>query len=405
VMPTSLIHNWLYEVKKWAPELKTLVYTGLNRKEQVRLFNRCDLILTTYGTARNDIELLKKYDFNYVILDESQVIKNPAAKVTRAVKSLKSKYRISLTGTPIENSLSDLWSQFSFLNPGLLGSYKFFIGEFAQPIEKKGDEERRNRLKKIISPFLLRRTKEEVARDLPPLTEKIYFSEMTESQAKIYEEVRGHYRMKVMEAIENDGEKGAQFFILKGLMQLRLIANHPAMYDPEYTGSSGKFDDIINSLTSLLSEGHKVLVYSQFVRHLDLLKKEFEKLEIRHAYLTGSTTNRGKVIDNFKNDPQCQAFLISLKAGGVGLTLTEAEYVFMCDPWWNPATEQQAISRAHRIGQNKSVFAYKFISKDTVEEKIIQLQERKLQLSSGIIQSTRTADHLITKEEVDELFS
>ncbi|RYD78410.1 MAG: DEAD/DEAH box helicase [Sphingobacteriales bacterium] len=405
VMPTSLIHNWLYEVKKWAPNLKTVNYTGLERTDKIRNFTQADLILTTYGTLRNDVEMLQTHEFNYIILDESQVIKNPLAKTSKAVKTLRSKYKLSLSGTPIENSLMDLWSQMTFLNPGLLGSYQYFRDQYAVPIEKKNDAERRKHLRKLISPFILRRTKEQVAKDLPSLTEKIYFSEMTANQKEKYEEARNYFRKKILESIDTIGEKKSQIFILRGLMQLRLIANHPYMNDTLYDGDSGKFDDITNTLESVLAEGHKVLVFSQFVRHLDMIAAHLKKQKTGYAYLTGQTKNRQAAVQEFKDDPTKQVFLISLKAGGVGLTLTEADYVFMCDPWWNPAAEQQAINRAHRIGQDKSVFAYKFISKNTVEEKILQLQERKLKLSSDLISDNGNANHFLTKRDIEILFS
>ncbi len=405
IMPTSLIHNWQYEVKKWAANLKTVNYTGLDRSLRIKNFTQADLILTTYGTLRNDIEILQQYEFNYIILDESQVIKNPLSKISKTVKTLKSKHRLSLSGTPIENSLTDLWSQMTFLNPGLLGSYQFFRDEFAIPIEKKNDAEKREKLKKLISPFILRRTKEQVAKDLPALTEKVYFSEMTQQQKSRYEESRNYFRKKILESIDTIGEKKSQIFILRGLMQLRLIANHPYMFDNQYTGDSGKFDDIVNTLESVLAENHKVLVFSQFVRHLDIIAAHLKKKKIDYAYLTGQTQNRQKAVQDFKEDAANQVFLISLKAGGVGLTLTEADYVFMCDPWWNPAAEQQAINRAHRIGQQKSVFAYKFISKNTVEEKILQLQERKLQLSASLIDSNAGSGNFLTKKDIEILFS
>jgi len=405
VMPTSLIHNWMFEAKKWAPSLVALNYTGLDREDRLKFFPKADIILTTYGTVRNDIELLKNQHFNYIILDESQVIKNPLSKIAKSVKMLHANQRLSLSGTPIENSLSDLWSQMSFLNPGLLGSYQFFKNEYVLPIEKKGDEDRKQSLKKLIMPFILRRTKDQVARDLPLLTEKIYFSEMTSEQKELYDEARNFYRRKIIENIDEFGEKRSQFFILKGLMQLRLIANHPRLFRNEYEGTSGKFEDIINTLENVVSEKHKVLVFSQFVKHLELIRAYLNKNEISYSYLTGSTTKRENVIKGFKDNEETKVFLISLKAGGVGLNLTEADYIFMCDPWWNPAVEKQAINRAHRIGQDKNVFAYRFISKNTVEEKILQLQERKLHLSNDLIQVSEGFDRLISRDDIEDLLS
>lgn len=404
IMPTSLIYNWHDEIKKFAPQLKVAVYTGMEREAIRKHFPNKDLILTTYGTVRNDIEVLQHYHFNYIILDESQVIKNPASKIARTVKQLKSNFKLSLTGTPLENSLSDLWSQMSFLNPGLLGGFQYFKEEFVTPIEKKNDEEKLEKLKLLIKPFILRRTKEQVATDLPELIEQVYYCEMDKEQAELYNEVRNHYRKLILENVENVGESKSQFFILKGLMQLRLIANHPKMNDSNYEGSSGKFDDIMNMIETTVSEHHRILVFSQFVKHLDLIKNHLDHAGIGYSYLTGRTTKRGDVLKDFKDKEENRVFLISLKAGGVGLNLTEADYVFLCDPWWNPATEKQALSRAHRIGQNKHVFSYKFIAKNTVEEKILLLQEKKLRLSDSIMNAQEGFSKLITKEEVEELF-
>ena len=404
VMPTSLIHNWEFEVKKFAPELKVITYTGLDRADKIKYIHGTDLVLTTYGTVRNDIEIIEKQNFEYIILDESQVIKNPHSKISQAVKRLKARHRLSLTGTPIENSLTDLWSQMSFLNPGMLGSFQLFKDEFVIPIEKKNDPDRRDKLRALIQPFVLRRTKEEVAQELPPMTENVYFCEMSAEQKQLYEDTRNFYRKRILENIEKVGEGKSQFFILKGLMQLRLIANHPRMQDAAFEGESGKFTDIINTLQEVIGGGHKVLVFSQFVRHLELIRLYLIKNEISYSLLTGETIRRREAIEEFRTNEDCKVFLISLKAGGVGLNLTEAEYVFLCDPWWNPAAEKQAINRAHRIGQDKKVFSYKFISKDTVEEKILQLQERKLRLSADFIQPELSATHLISREDVEELF-
>jgi len=405
IMPTSIIHNWQYEIIRWAPDLKIVVYTGIDREDKQKLFRQADIILTTYGTARNDMEVLKNYDFNYIILDESQVIKNPLAKISKAVKSLNGHHRLCLSGTPVENSLVDLWSLMSFLNPGLLGSYQYFRDEFVAPIEKKNDDVRKQRLKIMIQPFILRRTKEQVAKELPELSEKIYFSEMDPEQQEMYDATRNYYRKKILENMEDITAPRARFFVLKGLMQLRLIANHPKMHDPAYAGRSGKFDDIMNTLESVLSEKHRVLIFSQFVRQLDIIAGHLKKEGIPYGYLTGQTRKRAEEINAFKEDENKPVFLISLKAGGVGLNLTEADYVFICDPWWNPAVEQQAISRAHRMGQDKSVFSYKFVSKNTVEEKILTLQERKLKLSSDLIEAYKSTPNLLSKEDIETLFS
>ena len=410
VMPTSLIYNWETEIKKFTPKLRSIIYTGLDREAKRSQFNRVDLILTTYGTVRNDIAWLSGQHFKYIICDESQVIKNPTSKVSKSIKELKSDFRLSLTGTPIENSLTDLWSQMSFLNPGILGSYQYFKDDYVIPIEKQGDEDKKRKLKNLINPFILRRTKSEVAKDLPELTEKVYYSSMTDAQSKLYNEVKNFYRDKILSNIETFGERKSQFFILKGLMKLRQIANHPILSNPEFNGESGKFQDITSTLLNIISENHKVLVFSQFLKHLNLIKEFLIKESIPFTLLTGAdnSKSRQEEVLRFQNDKSIRIFLISLKAGNSGLNLTEADYVFLADPWWNPAVEQQAINRAHRIGQNKNVMAYKFISKETVEEKILILQEKKRTLSKDLIDSSSKAaedGNLITKSDVEDLFS
>jgi SNF2 family DNA or RNA helicase len=389
IMPTSLIHNWLNEAKKFTPDLKILVYTGVFRDKDISVFANYDVILTTYGITRLDIELFKNFFFHYIILDESQIIKNPSSKISRSVRTLKSKYRLVLSGTPVENSVVDLWSQMAFVNPGLLGSQTFFIDHFGVPIDKKQDEEKARKLQMMIKPFVLRRTKQQVASELPPKIEHLYYSDMSEEQEKIYEETKSYYRNELLKMITEQGVGRSQIQLLQGLNKLRQIANHPAMTDPEFNGESGKFSDVMHTLENILTKGSKVLIFSQFVKHLDIFRKHLKKEHISFSYLDGSTMNRQDVVTEFKTKEEIQVFLISIKAGGVGLNLTEADYVFILDPWWNPAVEQQAIDRTHRIGQKNTVFIYKFITKNSVEEKILALQERK----------RRIADSLITTEE------
>lgn len=385
VMPTSLIHNWLNEAKKFTPELKILVYTGTFREKNIERFHKYDVVLTTYGIVRMDIELLKHFYFHYIILDESQIIKNPASKISRSVRGLKSKYRLILSGTPVENSVLDLWSQMSFVNPGLLGSHTFFSNEFGIPIDKKQDEEKANKLQTIIKPFILRRTKQQVASELPPKTEHIYYSDMSSDQDKLYEETKSYYRNEILKVITEQGIAKSQIYLLQGLNKLRQIANHPKMVDATLEAESGKFTDVIHTLDTIVNKGHKVLVFSQFVKHLAIFKEHFEDKQMRYSYLDGSVTNRQDVVEEFRNDADIKVFLISIKAGGVGLNLTEADYVFILDPWWNPAVEQQAIDRTHRIGQKNNVFIYKFITKNSVEEKILALQHRKKKIADSLI--------------------
>ena len=389
VMPTSLIHNWVNEAKKFTPDLKIHIYTGVYRDKDISAFNKYDIVLTTYGITRLDIELLKSFYFHYIILDESQIIKNPSSKISRSVRSLKSKFKLVLSGTPVENSVTDLWSQMSFVNPGLLGSQTFFSDEFATPIDKKQDEEKANKLQSLIKPFILRRTKQQVASELPPKVEQLYYSDMSDEQEKIYEETKSYYRNELLRVITEQGIGKSHIQLLQGLNKLRQIANHPAMVDEEYDSESGKFSDVIYTLENILTKGNKVLIFSQFVKHLYLFKNYFNQNNINYSFLDGSTQNRQEVVEEFKSNDDIQIFLISIKAGGVGLNLTEADYVFILDPWWNPAVEQQAIDRTHRIGQKNTVFIYKFITKNSVEEKILALQEKK----------RRIADSLITTEE------
>jgi SNF2 family DNA or RNA helicase len=403
VMPTSLIYNWEMEANKFTPKLKVFNYTGTNRNKNVEQFEEYDLVLTSYGIVRLDIDILKKYYFNYVILDESQAIKNPDSNIAQAVQELNSKYRLILTGTPLENSTLDLWSQMNFINPGLLGGQTFFKNEFVQPIEKKGDTGKTEKLYTIIKPFILRRQKWQVAKELPEKVENIQYCGMTEEQEACYEEAKSFYRNEIMNLIESKGINKSQMLLLQGLTKLRQIANHPHMVDATYKASSGKMEDAMHMLLNAISEGHKILVFSQFVKYLTLLSKEVEKAGIPYAYLDGSTKNRKEQVESFQNDDSLRLFLISLRAGGVGLNLTKADYVFILDPWWNPAIEQQAIDRAHRIGQENKVFTYKFITRNTVEEKILKLQENKLKLATELISTEESFVKKLTKEDISAI--
>ena len=406
VLPTSLVHNWENEIKKFTPSLKTYKYVGIHRKRTIdieKIIPYYDVILTTYGTVRNDIEMLRNTSFFYAILDESQFIKNPSSKTYKAIVQLRSKHRLVLTGTPIENSLSDLWAQMNFLNPGLLGNQAFFQKMFITPIEKQGDSKQQEQLQLIIRPFILRRKKDEVAKDLPPLTEQIIYCSMTEKQEKMYEEEKSIIRNAILESIDKDGLEKSSIVVLQGLTKLRQLANHPALLDKDMEENSGKFDQIISMLENLVAENHKVLVFSSFVTHLELVREYIESKKWRFSMLTGQTTKREKVINEFQDDPQNHIFLISLKAGGVGLNLTKAGYVFIIDPWWNPAAENQAVSRAHRIGQDKQVFVYRFITENSIEEKIQLLKERKTSLADLFINSNNPFKE-ITREELIDLF-
>lgn len=403
IMPTSLIYNWQNEAGKFAPELRILIHTGTARSKEVERFMDYDVVLTTYGVTRVDIDLLVQLYFDYIILDESQNIKNPASKAYKAVRQLKAKHRLILSGTPVENTVNDLWTQMSFINPGLLGNQTFFQNDFANPIEKKKDEEKSRKLQALIKPFVLRRTKNQVAGELPEKTEQLFYCRMSEEQAEYYENVKSEYRNALLEALEDGTFVKTQIQVLQGLTKLRQIANHPLLVDENFDGESGKFENVIHTLQNVLAEGHKVLVFSQFVKQLDIYRRYLDKEGIKYSYLDGATKNRGEVVEEFQRNDQIKLFLISLKAGGVGLNLTEADYVFMLDPWWNPAVEQQAVDRTHRIGQKKNVFIYKFITKDSVEEKILALQSRKRIVAESLITTEESFVKSLSSEDIREI--
>ncbi|QNL50826.1 DEAD/DEAH box helicase [Olivibacter sp. SDN3] len=405
IMPTSLIYNWLSEAEKFTPDLKILIHTGPNRVKTASTFAPFDIIFTTYGITRIDESLLQEFYFHYVILDESQNIKNPSSKSFKAVRQLNSKNRLILSGTPVENSVGDLWSQMSFLNPGLLGGHSHFQSEFVIPIEKKKDEEKARRLQALIKPFVLRRTKNQVATELPPKTEHIFYCKMTDEQTEYYEKVKSEYRNILLEQSIDELVVKSQIQVLQGLSKLRQLANHPLMIDEHYSGESGKFENVIHTLENILSRGHKVLIFSQFVKQLDIYRKYFNKKKIQYAYLDGATKNRKEVVNDFRKNANIKLFLISIKAGGVGLNLIEADYVFILDPWWNPAVEQQAIDRSHRIGQTKSVFIYKFITKDSVEEKILALQNRKKIIAEQLVTTEESFVKSLSTEDIKELLT
>jgi len=385
IVPRSLLHNWIREINKNTPLVRTLLYAGNDRFEVKSQIDKVDIVISSYGIVRNDIDFFKNIEFTYLVLDESQYIKNPVSKTYQAIKLLKAKYKVSLTGTPIENSLKDLWTQLNFVNNGILGSYSFFKKYFVNPIEKQDDEEAKEELKQIIGPFILRRTKSEVIKDLPDIDENIILCEMTDEQKILYEQEKAKIRNKVIEIYHTGKLKQSSIYVLQALTKLRQIANHPRIIGTDI--ESGKFDEVLNRLQTLREQNHKVLIFSSFVSYLELFEKYFKKKKCPYEIITGKTNNRQKAIHNFQNNEAINFFLISIKAGGVGINLTAADYVFILDPWWNPAIEQQAIARAHRIGQTKHVFAYKFITYETIEEKILKLQQKKLKLSNEFIDS------------------
>ncbi len=404
VMPRSLLFNWEREAATFTPDLRVYVHHDTDRIGDPALFDRYDLVLTTYSTMLRDIELLRRYCFRYVILDESQAIKNPLAETAKAARLLNAERRLVLTGTPVENSTLELWSQFAFLNPGLLGNLDYFREEFVTPIEKKQNQETAQFLRKMVHPFILRRTKDQVAPELPPRSERLLEIEMEPAQRRMYVKQRDYYRALLLGLIDNEGINNARMKVLEGLLRLRQICNHPKLVAPDFRGLSGKFELLLETLETLAAEGRKALVFSQFVQMLTLIREALDARSIRYAYLDGQTRRRQQEVDRFQNDETLPFFLISLKAGGVGLNLTAADYVIHVDPWWNPAVEMQATDRTHRIGQEKPVFVYKLITRESVEEKILHLQQRKRDLVGQLITADASMLKSLTREDVEVLF-
>jgi len=408
VCPTTLIYNWENEIKKFAPSITYCIHHGSTRTRSSDEIMKHDITITTYGTLRSDIKLFLNVKFDYLVLDESQAIKNPASKVTRAASLLNSKHRLCMSGTPLQNNTFDIYAQMNFLNPGMLGSMEFFRQEFAIPIDKLGEQERKEHLRKILYPFILRRTKEQVAKDLPEKQEMILWCEMGDEQRRIYDAYRNDYRDKILGTIDNQGLGKSQLTILQGLMKLRQICDSPAILNEEdvFENHSIKIEELAREITEDMSD-HKALVFSQFLGMLGLIRQKLDELGVKYEYFDGSTSapDREKAIQNFQKNDEVRVFLISLKAGGVGLNLTAADYVYIVDPWWNPAVEQQAIDRTHRIGQTKNIFAYRMICKDTIEDKILKLQEKKKALAKDLISDESGFVKSLTKEDVEYLFS
>ena len=408
VCPTTLIYNWENEIKKFTPSLTYRIHHGGVRTRIKEELTDHEVTITTYGTLRSDIKLLMSVDFDYVILDESQAIKNPSSKVTKAACLLNAKTRLCMSGTPLQNNTFDIFAQMNFLNPGMLGTMEFFRQEFAIPIDKFGDRDRKDHLKKILYPFILRRTKEQVAKDLPEKQEMILFCEMEDEQRNIYDAYRNDFRNQILGTIETQGIQKSQLTILQGLMKLRQICDSPAILNEQekFENHSIKLDELAREITENIGD-HKALIFSQFLGMLALIKAKLDELGVKYEYFDGSTSapDRQTAIESFQNNDEVRVFLISLKAGGVGLNLTAADYVYIVDPWWNPAVEQQAIDRTHRIGQTKNIFAYRMICKDTIEDKILLLQEKKKALAKDIISDDASFVKALTREDVEYLFS
>lgn len=467
VVPRSVIFNWLDEAHKFCPDLKVLAYSGPDRAEMLPKFDQYDLIVTSFGLMRRDIDSLKEIQFDYAVLDEAQAIKNPSSQSAKSARLLQANHRLALTGTPVENHLGDLWSIFEFLNPGMLGANARFSdlvrgtssaaadklntpvsadGMTAMPDNGEGSPDDENfqipeeeadakvdtvaQVAAALRPFILRRTKTQVLKDLPAKTEQTIICEMEPAQRKVYDQMRKYYRGTLMKQLDapapgTSGKNGkgggdeasgggvgkSAFMVLEALLRLRQAACHPALIDKEGLDSgdentpSAKLDTLSDMLAEVIDGGQKALVFSQFTSMLALVRKRLDELGIRYAYLDGQTRNRKQVVEQFQEDPDLQVFLISLKAGGVGLNLTAAEYVFILDPWWNPAVEAQAIDRTHRIGQTKPVFAYRMICEDTVEQRIIELQARKRKLADAIVGGQQNLMQSLTRDDIEQLLS
>ena len=404
VVPRSLVFNWMQEAARFAPQLKVLDHTGLARGKTVEHFPDWDIVLTTYGTLRRDVLLFKDAKFDYCILDEAQIVKNANTEQAKAVRLLRANHRLALSGTPIENHLGELWSLFEFLNPGMLGHASVF--KLAGGAARNPDPETRAILAKGLRPFILRRTKQQVAKDLPEKTEQTLYCELEPEQRKLYDELRDHYRQSLLKTIESVGMNRAKIQVLEALLRLRQAACHPGLIDKTKTGaSSAKLDMLFPQLQETMAEGQKTIVFSQFTSLLAIVRGMLDRDGITYEYLDGKTRNRQEKVERFQNDPECKLFLISLKAGGVGLNLTAAEYVFLLDPWWNPAVEAQAIDRTHRIGQTKPVFAYRIIAKNTVEEKVLELQKTKRNLADAILTVDNSVLSNLKREDLEMLLS
>ena len=407
VCPTTLLFNWQNELKKFTPSLTFQIHHGGTRSKNQLFKDPIEVIITTYGTLRSDIKMFSEVKFDYVILDESQAIKNPSSKVTKAACLLQATNKLCLSGTPLQNNTFDIYAQMNFLNPGMLGTVEYFKHNFSMPIDKFDEKEQKEHLRKFVFPFILRRTKEQVAKDLPEKQEMVLYCEMGTAQRKIYEAYRNDYRDKLIGMVEEKGIQKSQLSILQGLMKLRQICDSPAIIkDESYPNESVKLTELTREIAENIGD-HKALVFSQFLGMLGLIKEQLTKLGIDYEYFDGGSTiqEREKAIERFQNDPKCRVFLISLKAGGVGLNLTAADYVYIVDPWWNPAVEQQAIDRTHRIGQTKNIFAYRMICNDTVEDKILKLQDRKRSLAKELISDEDGFVKSLTKDDIAYLFS
>lgn len=405
VIPVTTFANWESEISRFAPGLRFIRHAGRKRPHSIDVYNDYDIILISYHTLRNDIEIFSAVQYDYIILDESQSIKNAFSKTFKAIRILNAKHKLSLTGTPVENNTLELWAQMDFLNPGILGSYNDFKKRFTKPIEEYKDKTVSERLKKIVYPFILRRKKEDVIDDLPEKEIIYQYVEMNAMQREAYNEVSNHYKEKIRATILQKGIKRSSIEIIEALLRLRQMVLFPFLVSPKYAHiHSSKFDLLKEMLGEILEENHKVLIFSQFVQVLKQLEEYVKDNHIPYTYIDGSTKKRAKEIKRFQENSDILVFLLSLKAGGLGINLTAADYVILFDPWWNPAIEKQAIDRTHRIGQKQKVIAFKLIVKDSIEEKIIQLQNKKEDLLNSIVMSEKKMFKSFDENEIMNLF-
>ena len=436
VVPRSIIFNWMNESERFAPTLRIQSYTGADRHALRDAFAEQHVIVTSYGLMRRDITELAKHNFEYVILDEAQAIKNPTSQSAKAARLLNARHRLALTGTPVENHLGDLWSIFEFLNPGMLGTNTRFaalvrsatrngrtpttprMSSGINPLDTAVPAPQPNtpaqgaaQIAKALRPFILRRTKRQVLDDLPEKTEQTILCQMEPRQREAYDQLLRHYRGTLLGQQNSKTSTkglagGSTMIVLEALLRLRQAACHPGLIDDKRANEpSAKLDVLIDRLQDLIEEGHKALVFSQFTSMLSLVRKRLDANDMIYEYLDGQTRNRAEPVERFQTDPHCPLFLISLKAGGLGLNLTAAEYVFILDPWWNPAVEAQAIDRTHRIGQTRHVFAYRLICEDTVEQRIAELQERKRKLADAIIGGQENLLRSLTRDDLQYLLT
>ena len=401
IMPTTLLQNWAVELQKFAPQLQFYIYHGLDRDQNC--FSQHSIILSTYGTVRNDIQMIKEITFDSVILDESQNIKNMESKVSKAIMLLTADHRFAISGTPIENNIMELYSLFRFLNPSMFGSKSSFIRQYATPIQKDNDKQVIQELQRKIYPFVLRRTKQEVLQELPDKVEQILYAEMDPELLEFYEQRRSMYYNDVHNKLNSSGLSKNRFFILQALSELRQLASVPERQTDGQLHSP-KIEVLAEQLVDVVSNNHKALVFVTYLDAISLISERLDIEGIQYLTMSGSTKNRAQLVNQFQNDPEINVFIMTLKTGGVGLNLTAADYVFIFNPWWNKAAEKQAIDRVHRIGQKNNVFSYKLITKGTIEEKILELQNKKDDLAESLLKSDGEALKTLNEEDIDFIF-